>query len=225
MPDTLYMSRLTFKPEASAQTLLEALYRPGEGNFHSDMHKQLVWSVFSDGSERKRDFLWRMEKQGQYYALSHRLPCHGHKLLRIETKIYAPVLQAGQRLNFILRANAVIRKTDSRARHDIVMHALRQQPEDKRANMRMAVAHRESVKWWERQGNQHGFSVLDCQVIGYRQIDIPRRGRPRARFGVLDLQGTIQVECPDSLLSAQASGLGRAKSFGCGLLLLKRVQR
>jgi CRISPR system Cascade subunit CasE len=48
-----------------------------------------------------------------------------------------------------------------------------------------------------------------------------RRRQPQ--FGVLDLAGTIEVTDSDAFLAALAQGFGRAKAFGCGLMLIRRA--
>lgn len=49
----------------------------------------------------------------------------------------------------------------------------------------------------------------------------PRRGQPQ--FGILDLRGSLTVTEPATFLAALARGFGRAKAFGCGLMLIRRA--
>ncbi|WP_243641924.1 type I-E CRISPR-associated protein Cas6/Cse3/CasE [Rhodovulum steppense] len=43
------------------------------------------------------------------------------------------------------------------------------------------------------------------------------------QFGILDLEGRIEVTDPEALLARLARGFGRAKAFGCGLMLIRRA--
>jgi CRISPR system Cascade subunit CasE len=43
------------------------------------------------------------------------------------------------------------------------------------------------------------------------------------RVGVLDFEGMLVVEAPELFLASVAQGFGRAKAFGCGLMLIRRV--
>ena len=63
------------------------------------------------------------------------------------------------------------------------------------------------------------------RVRGYRvlTIDRGRRARP-LRAGVLDLEGLLEIRDPERFLAALAQGFGRAKAFGCGLMLIRRVR-
>ena len=53
---------------------------------------------------------------------------------------------------------------------------------------------------------------------------IPRETGVSAIFGVLDISGVLIVEDPVRFLAAQAAGFGRARAFGCGLMLIRRVR-
>ncbi len=61
------------------------------------------------------------------------------------------------------------------------------------------------------------------RVDGYAQIEIPRgrRGRP-VRFSVLDFDGLLEVRDPERFLASVRHGFGKAKAFGCGLMLIRR---
>jgi CRISPR system Cascade subunit CasE len=43
-------------------------------------------------------------------------------------------------------------------------------------------------------------------------------------FGVLDISGVLEVHDPDRFLLRLAQGFGRARAFGCGLMLIRRVR-
>ena len=49
----------------------------------------------------------------------------------------------------------------------------------------------------------------------------PRKGQPQ--FGILDLTGRIEIADPAVFLALLARGFGRAKAFGCGLMLIRRA--
>ena len=41
-------------------------------------------------------------------------------------------------------------------------------------------------------------------------------------YSTLDFEGILTVRDPDSFLAAIARGFGAAKSYGCGLMLIRR---
>jgi CRISPR system Cascade subunit CasE len=60
-------------------------------------------------------------------------------------------------------------------------------------------------------------------VDGYERVRLPRPAGPDAVFGRLDLDGVLAVGDPALFLSSLASGFGRARAFGCGLMLIRRA--
>jgi CRISPR system Cascade subunit CasE len=165
-------------------------------------------------------------------VLSARAPVDHHGLLEVETSEFAPALAAGDRLAFSLRANPVVTRKDpatGRAqRHDIVMDRLKPLPQAERAAARGTAMADAGRAWLARQGEQHGFRLLDpaaVRVDGYDQIRIARgQGRKAIEISVLDLDGLLEVQSPDAFLPALCQGFGKAKAFGCGLMLIRRAR-
>ena len=42
-------------------------------------------------------------------------------------------------------------------------------------------------------------------------------------FGVMDFSGMLEVKDPARFLTQLAQGFGRARAFGCGLMLIRRI--
>lgn len=231
---TLYFSRLTLNREAPSAALLPLL-NPREPGASADAHHRLIWSVFSDSPERKRDFLWRYDGRGRFYTLSSRPPQSSGLFNPPETKVFAPVLRTGDRLQFTLRANATkdraaVSRMEKSARRgksrrvDVVMDLLRMAPEGgNRAAIRDRTAQAAAEAWMARQGTARGFEPGTTLVEGYSTIELGRRRREGASFGILDLTGTLAVTDPEAFLAALATGFGRAKAWGCGLMLIRRT--
>lgn len=57
---------------------------------------------------------------------------------------------------------------------------------------------------------------------GYTQHRLEHKGR-RIQFSSVDYEGIVEVINPDKLQTALVEGIGRAKAFGCGLLLVRRA--
>ena len=232
---TLYLSRLTLNREAPAAALLPLL-NPQEPGPAADAHHRLIWSVFADSADRKRDFLWRHDGQGRFYTLSSRPPQSSGLFHPPETKVFNPFLRAGDRLQFTLRANATkdraeVSRMEKGARRgksrrvDVVMDLLRTAPKgENRAAIRDRTAQAAAEAWMTRQGASRGFETRTTMVEGYSTIEPGRSRRQGATFGILDLAGFIAVSEPDAFLVALAAGFGRAKAWGCGLMLIRRVR-
>lgn len=224
---TLYLSRLTLARDPG-NAALSTLLDPNDPGAAMNAHHQLMWTLFADGPDRRRDFLWRSDGEARFFALSHRPP-HPHPLFDPpEVKEFSPVLARGDRLAFVLRANATkdrARATKHR-RVDLVMDLLHDVPKPERADARLGLAEAAATEWVTRQGVAHGFEPITLTVEGYSVVGLPRKGSAKtrqARLGLLDIAGTLRVTEPESFTARLRQGFGRARAFGCGLMLIRRV--
>lgn len=220
----LYFSRLTLSRSPSAQALAGILH-PEDPARRMDAHHKLLWAAFSDGPDRQRDFLWRENSAGVFFTLSARPPLGSDLFDLPDVKEFAPALMPGDRLTFALRTNAT-RARKGIGRVDVVMDALHGMPCADRVETRMMVAQTAGAEWLARQGAKAGFRMIGVEVSDYSTITLPghrgpRKGQPQ--FGVLDMTGVIEVTEPISFVAQLARGFGRAKAFGCGLMLIRRI--
>jgi CRISPR system Cascade subunit CasE len=130
---------------------------PADSDQRARASHQLVWSLYTDGPDRQRDFLWRQTGDGELLMLGQRPPVDRHSLFDLEQKPFAPVLRVGQRLAFKLRANAT-RDTHDGQRVDVVMHALHRLPHAERAAQRRA----------RNPGGQHSVATASGRTVWVR---------------------------------------------------------
>lgn len=223
------------------------------------MHK-LVWNLFSDGPDRKRDFLYRYESVNgwpTFYTVSARESADSGGLWEVTPKIYEPRLSKGERLAFKLRVNPIqhdkkerteseievwraSRKerglkeklpTKKRIRHDVVMGAktklnFKKMPHDKRPHVAELIQEA-GFAWFKGHENEKGFFVndTDVRVDGYNQQKFFKgKGTKPITFNTLDFNGILTVTDPDTFITESLyKGIGPAKAFGCGLMLVRRV--
>ena len=204
----LFLSRARLRRDAPIAALANLLVPEDAADRAAASHR-LVWALFADAAGRRRDFLWREEKPGHFMALSARPPADPHGLFDLESKSFAPVLSPGDRLGFTLRANPVVARPEAQGqrgkRHDVVMDLLRDVPIE-------PPALRSPVRG------------LDVGVDGYDSVRIPRAAGKPAVFGVVDFSGVLQVRDPACFLARLTQGFGRARAFGCGLMLIRRAR-
>lgn len=223
------------------------------------LHK-MVWDIFSDGPDRKRDFLYRFEKINglpTYYTVSEREPNDPTGLWEINTKPYAPTLSQGDRLAFKLRANPIKsskqertaeeleawqksradrglkqkRWTEKAIRHDVVMEAktridFKNLPEEKRPHVATLIQDA-GLEWLKSRENEYGFSVVlsGTRADGYCQHRLFKgKSAKPVTFSTLEFDGVLTVTEPDVFVEkCLLSGIGPAKGFGCGLMLIRRI--
>ena len=227
-----YFSRLTLNRNAPTRALSQLL-DPVDESARADAHHRLIWTLFGDAKGRSRDFLWRADGRGKFYTLSARPPLANGLFCPPEIKVFEPKLAFGDLLQFSLRANAtrdraVISRMDKSARRgksrrvDVVMDLLREVPTEARAGERMRRAQQAAGKWMARQGAAKGFAPRHVVAEDYRVLEVGRGTGRGLTHGVLDLTGELEVTDPAAFLPALASGFGRAKAWGCGLMLIRR---
>ena len=204
------------------------------------MHK-LVWNLFSDGPNRRRDFLYRFEKVKRlptFYTVSERKPVDTSSVWNIKTKSYEPKISRGDRLSFTIRINPIRSKRDENGRqhrHDLVMEAKKQMSfkemlQDERPYV-ATIVQDAGLAWIKAREKEHGFFVEgnkdkpEVRADGYRQHKLFKGKRTQpVTFSTLDCNGLLTVTDPDTFVKKTLfNGIGPAKAFGCGLMMVRRV--
>lgn len=197
----------------------------------ADRSHGLVWALFNDGAKKERDFLFREMEPGSYLIVSSSPPTDPHRLWHLESKEqYEPALAAGDRLGFVLRANPVVavpRPGQKRGpRADAIMHAKSKLTLAQRKAFTSANASAVAVEWLAKRGLANGFD-LDTSVTsaeGYQQLRIAHKvGERPIQFSQIELSGALTVRDPSLMLSALTKGIGKARAYGCGLMLVRRM--
>jgi len=223
---TPILARARLRRDRPAVALARILV-PEEPGARVGASHSLVWALFADGPDRRRDFLWREIRPGEFLILANRPPVDPHNLFDLEYKPFDPKLTAGQRLGFDLRANPVVSVPAPHGRRgrraDVVMHAVHDVAQRERAAARERAIHDAGASWIARKGSTSGFSIEpDCLYIdGYEQVRIPRDGRRPIAFSTLIFQGLLTVDDPSRFMAGVLRGFGAAKAFGCGLMLIR----
>jgi CRISPR system Cascade subunit CasE len=225
----LFLSRIGLRKEPSVATLGSLLF-DASGHHRSEISRRLVWTLFADSRDRRRDFLWRESDAGRFYVLSTRVPEDRHRLFTVETKEFNPLLSPGDRLAFSLRANATVARSRGNAeragkRDDVVMAALKSISKEGRASARKDLIQREGLAWLKRQGAAAGFDSNEDEVAvdGYEPLTIRGNGKKALRLSIIQFDGVLIVRSPALFIEKMARGFGRGKAFGLGLMLVRRA--
>jgi CRISPR system Cascade subunit CasE len=199
----------------------------------------MVWDLYTDHENQKRDFLYRIDTvRGRpvIYSVSQRRPVYLGNIWSVETKEYNPVIYDGQSLWFALRANPVRTRWTlpdgegkrHHKRHDVVMdakRALRSGEGSQASGIRMAeLVQAEGVRWIREKGEKFGFTVDERHVIagGYRQHRFLQGSKNRqVSLSTIDFSGLLTVTDAQRFRYALMNGIGPAKGFGCGMMMIK----
>lgn len=226
----MYMSRARLLPTA---ILNKTLWNNMGNNYN--VHR-LVWNLFSRGADDSRSFLYRQEvseKVPTFYFVSENEPDNESGLWDIDVKPYNPILRPGQKLSFLLRANPIVSKRDESGkqhRHDVVMnekYRIRKENDGVIIYPDISViVQNKGVEWLENKSDKNGFSIDPNQIRAdaYQSQKFNKpNGKHHISFNIIDFTGILTVTEPDLFKSVLYNGIGPAKGFGCGLLLVRPV--
>lgn len=224
----MYFSRIILNPEVNNQNLIQ--------EFRRNVYKehQMLWRFFDADPKAKRDFLYRQIIENshiKYYLLSKSNPKYNGNIWNIKTKKYSPNLKKNQKLSFMLRANPVVTISDSdkkKKRHDIVMHTkirlnYKNLSHKNRPSLQN-ILQESGTKWIRERANKNGFSVNSNLLIHSYQKYVGQASKgQRVEFRSIDFDGHITIIDPDLFKTLLFKGIGKSKSFGCGLFLIKKI--
>ena len=170
-------------------------------------HKAL-WEAFPDRDGEARDFLFRLDDRFRYfrlYALSFDRPTPPPLWGQWRTKPIAPTFLQHDAYRFQLKANPTMRRHSDRKRLGI-------------------YAEDRLREWIFRKSESFGFDIDENILFVGAPIDetFRRNGRP-GKHTAVDFQGLLRVTDRPKFQKAFQRGIGSAKAFGFGMLMLQPI--
>ncbi|WP_066336654.1 type I-E CRISPR-associated protein Cas6/Cse3/CasE [Azohydromonas lata] len=200
---------------------------------------QWLWRLFPAPPGTPRDFLYRrrdVDGLPRFYLLSQRPPQGRHESWHIATSAYDPDVREGDRFRFELRANPTITHKGPRRslRHDVVMDVKRRllaerglqrwaDWRDDPAKPSMHTLVQEHCTAWLRQRQEANGFKLEDGTLSVETYEQHEHKNGALRFTSVDFSGELAVTDAAAFGAVLRRGLGHAKAFGCGLLLVRRI--
>jgi CRISPR system Cascade subunit CasE len=231
----MYFSKISLLRTVSPRDIFKHYLGKNIYKYH-----QLMWELLGENNpDKKRDFLYRHEFDGHwpvFYVLStqepEEIPKEGDKVWEIETKTYNPKIILGAEFYFSLRVNPRVCKTDSVTRksvyHDVIQHKLyplRQESIEEKRKLKSHIVQEEGLKWLDERSEKNGFKLTanSTLVEAYEQHQISKNKTGQTiSLSTIDFRGRLTVIDPEKFREALFQGIGPAKGFGCGFLMIKR---
>jgi len=223
-----YFSRATFN--ARSRDEIKSLNRLRAQPY---LQHQELWRLYRQKNGANQPFLFReladpASNQVQFFLVSAEPPASTDSAWKIESKVFDPQLLEGQAYQFSVRLNPTRSERVSGERgkrQDLVISRLHELavPPDRRAEERQRIIHEELPRWLSKRGERHGFTLEDCAVQSFEILRV-RKDAHEITLSVADFSGRLRVTDPDALKVALCSGIGHGRSFGLGLMLLRRAQ-
>lgn len=206
-----------------------------------DIHRHL-WRLFpgearesrASGDEARQGFLFRIEAQGagrpaRLLVQSRNAPAPAEGLSLLGSKAFTPAPSNGQRLAFVLTANptkTVVdalreNKPDKLARH---AEKLAQRPEKKSRppSCRVPLIKEEDQRGWLAHKLGAAAELERVDILAHPPLYFRKNNRA-AKLVTCTFEGVLRVSSTEVLNPLLENGIGPAKAFGCGLLLVRRL--
>ncbi len=205
-------------------------------------YHQLLWTLFPQTPPGESPFLFHViEKEEGFKAnqlsfivVSKKQPVSSVSYWDIHVKPYMPVVNDGDVYQFRIRVNpTVARKMEGKkhsSRHDVIMN---RKYENRKSNIQTPMAEivqEEGLKWIQAKQESCGFSLVSSSTIlmhRYMQHCLSKGSKSEGsdiRLSTLDYDGQLEITNREKFLFALFNGFGPAKSFGCGLMLVKKIK-
>lgn len=188
----MYLSRITLNHSLAQR-------HPGEYPLH-----QQVWRFFDPeqkgGNQRK--FLYRRENEGRnltIFTLSDEPPVV-QEGWQVDIKEFSPPIQVGQRIRFKARLNPTVKDE---------------------AGKRRAVAAENLTEWLMLRLEKMGADLQTVAVENREVVFEKAQTGHEVTFGTVEVAGILTVRDVGAFKQGIRQGIGRAKSFGFGLLMVR----
>jgi CRISPR system Cascade subunit CasE len=197
---------------------------PAAGNPY-ELHRR-IWRLFpSEPGETRRDadgqragFLFRVEENrpgrpARALVQSRRTPQPAEGIWLVATREFDPQPSTGQRLAFLLTANPIKNVKDQQLEH---------KPGKRRDTCRVPLIREEEQRAWLAR-KLEGAAQIEAVTVLPHQPTFFRRGNRAGKLVTVTFEGVLRVDDPVALVNRLLNGIGPAKAFGCGLMLVRRL--
>lgn len=196
MTEIAYLSRIVMPYESALQKGLRSSY---------DWHRW-IWKSFPNDPDRKRDFLFRVdvhERQVRVLLLSGEAPV-AIENWAWETKRVSDEFLNQSTYRFQARVNPTFRRASDHRR--IALY--------KESDIR---------EWLKRKISAIGAELVSAEVDQPQDEFFVKDGK-RGKHVSVDIRGVISIHDQSLFLQGFLAGIGSAKGFGYGLLMLQPIQ-
>lgn len=208
-----WLAKMLIEPELAAQRRLQLT----DGYA---LH-QVAWQAFSGLDDQPRAFLSRLDSAPDGYTLL--LLSRTHCPQRPEwcpeecwtVKAITPAFLQRRYFRFDLRANP----TRNVAKLDANGHPT------KNGQRKPITRLDEQTAWLQRKASDSGFTIVEAPEIGFCQDQVFRKRNGHGVHTGVRFRGVLEVTDPPRFEAAFYKGIGSAKGFGFGMLLLQPIQR
>src|SRR5574340_699155 len=188
-----------------------------------------IWKLFP-GLERESRSTAKEERQGFLFCVERSEPGHPASVIVqskraplvltehahvVATKEFNPQPLQGQQLSFLLAANPVKTINDKTGRFN-------RKREPKKCRVPL-IKDEQQIQWLQDRLK----GVATTEAVKVRKLPpiffYKQKEKRDGKLVPIMFEGVLRVEDPLSLVKVLEDGIGPAKGFGCGLMLVRRI--
>lgn len=190
-----------------------------------DFHRQL-WRMFpgepketrNSNEETRQGFLFRVEEnptgRPACFLVQSRMPPKSTAgLMVVGIREFHPQPVNGQRLGFLLTANPIKTITDAQREA---------KPGKVSEKCRVPLIREADQRDWLARKLADAAEIADASLLPHAPMYFRKGNRP-GKLATVTFSGVLTVLHSERLTELLENGVGPAKGFGCGLLLVRRV--
>jgi CRISPR system Cascade subunit CasE len=189
-------------------------------------HHRHIWQLFpgepresrQEDAQPRQGFLFRVEDNrpgapARVLVQSRQRPSLTGGIRLLGSREFTPQPSAGQHLAFLLTANPVKSIKDAQAE---------QKPGKKRDTCRVPLLQEDDQRAWLARKLADAAVIESVALLPHQPLFF-RRGNRAGKLVTISFEGVLRVQEPAMLVALLENGVGPAKAFGCGLLLVRRL--
>jgi CRISPR system Cascade subunit CasE len=184
------------------------------------LHK-IIWQLFPDQADDGRSFLFRVESIRQkceqhilLQSISRPQATSGELIMLKEPKEVHFDIKAGNSYRFMLCANPTKKINDKNGK------------DKNQGKVRVPLIRDEEIVAWLKRHLAGSAEVDSVELVQKNLLHFYKNKSGDKHVGKIQtvtFLGILTVEEPELLLTKITTGIGPAKSFGCGLLTLAKI--
>lgn len=195
-----------------------------------EIHRRL-WRLFpgeayesrQSSAEARQGFLFRLETYqtghpARCLVQSQQRPTWTASIHGLGCREFHPQPQIAQRLGFLLTANPIKTITDAEYAGKPNKHPNKKQ----QFKCRVPLLDEQQQRAWLLRKLALAADVESVTLLPHPPLYF-RKGANAGKLVTVTFEGVLRVKAPDLLVQMLENGIGPAKSFGCGLLLTRRI--
>ena len=206
----MYLSRVKIN-RAARSTIkllgsLEVMHAAVEGCFEADDSTRKLWRL---DYFHNQPYVLIMSKNRPNFA--HFVEQFGYKNDEGESRDFQKIierLEEGQLYRFRFCGNPV--------------YSIKEGRKDGRGRVVPHITVAQQAEWFYKKSGTAGFEAKSFSILQRNIRKFNRKGK-MVTLHTAVFEGILQIKELDTFKTAMVSGIGRAKSYGCGLLTLARI--